>query len=187
MSLNNHSVRLAESGQREAALKAIERAVEIYEQLAKGNFAAYGPVLGLSLCAYMSHRSRFQEWEEVIGLVAKIGEVIKKTDDLRYLQWLNQFTTEILGYFIELFEQKEFQNCFNLSITVFPIFAFLSDHSFEPFGFQLIWLLALLISLTGGEEIEDLPNFKQMLAELKEKVITEQIPIPDQYQFLFQK
>ncbi|MCP5351684.1 MAG: ATP-binding protein [Chromatiales bacterium] len=48
-SLNNLSVYLAESGDRDGGLAAIRRAVEIYETLAEGNFAAYGPDLAMSL------------------------------------------------------------------------------------------------------------------------------------------
>jgi len=47
--LNNLSNRLAQAGDRAAGLAAIQRAVEIYEQLAKDNFAAYGPDLASSL------------------------------------------------------------------------------------------------------------------------------------------
>jgi DNA polymerase III delta prime subunit len=47
--LNNLSLRLAESGDRAGGLEAIRRSVEIYEQLAEGNFAAYGPDLAMSL------------------------------------------------------------------------------------------------------------------------------------------
>jgi hypothetical protein len=48
-SLNNLSIRLAESGDRAGGLAAIQRAVEIYEALAAKNFAAYGPDLASSL------------------------------------------------------------------------------------------------------------------------------------------
>ena len=47
--LNNLSIRLGESGDRVAGLKAIRRAVEIQEQLGTDRFAAYGPDLARSL------------------------------------------------------------------------------------------------------------------------------------------
>ncbi len=47
--LNNLSVRLAENGDQEAGLEAIQRAVTIREKLAQDNFAAYGPDLPMSL------------------------------------------------------------------------------------------------------------------------------------------
>ena len=49
MSLNNLSSRLAEDGQREEALAAIQAAVEIYRRLAAANPAAYEPALAMSL------------------------------------------------------------------------------------------------------------------------------------------
>jgi hypothetical protein len=48
-SLNNLSIRLAESGDRASSLAVILRAVAIYDVLAAENFAAYGPVLASSL------------------------------------------------------------------------------------------------------------------------------------------
>ena len=48
-SLNNLSLRLADSGKRAEGLVAIERAVAIHERLAEDNFAAYSPALASSL------------------------------------------------------------------------------------------------------------------------------------------
>ena len=47
--MHNLSVNLAHNGERKAALQVIQRSVEIFEQLAKENFAAYGPDLASSL------------------------------------------------------------------------------------------------------------------------------------------
>jgi len=48
-SLNNLSNRLSDAGDNKGGLAAVQRSVEIREGLAKQNFAAYGPALGITL------------------------------------------------------------------------------------------------------------------------------------------
>ncbi|MEO6422699.1 MAG: toll/interleukin-1 receptor domain-containing protein [Candidatus Nitrotoga sp.] len=74
--LNTLSIRLAASGEREAALQAIKRAVDICKQLAKENFAAFGPDLARSLNTLSNRQADNGEREAAL-------QAIKRAVDIR--------------------------------------------------------------------------------------------------------
>ncbi len=88
--LNNLSVRLAENGQREAALVAIKRAVVIREKLAEDNFAAYAPNLAMSLNNLSIRLAEAGKSEEALACLRRAIEMIKpfaRTGTI-YADWL---------------------------------------------------------------------------------------------------
>jgi hypothetical protein len=76
-SLDNFSIRLAESGEGVAGLEAIRRAVEIGEKLAGDNFAVYGPHLTKSLKNLSVHLTRLGKVEEAKEIRTQL-ETIKR-------------------------------------------------------------------------------------------------------------
>ncbi len=77
MSLNNWSNRLAESGERPAALAAIQRAVEIYKKLAEQNYAAYAPDLAMSLNNWSLHLAESGERPAALAAIQRAVEIRK--------------------------------------------------------------------------------------------------------------
>jgi tetratricopeptide (TPR) repeat protein len=84
--LNNLSLRLAENGDRAGGLAAIQRAVEIHEQLAEANAAAYGPDLAVSLAGLADYQQK-----------AGQTEVAKATLE-RAIGFVEPFATESTTY-----------------------------------------------------------------------------------------
>ena len=100
MSLNNLSVGLAESGDRAGGLKAIERAVEIREELAAENFAAYAPDLAMSLNILSNRLQEHGDMEEAITTVQRAIELITPfaINGTTYRDWLTVMESNLARY-----------------------------------------------------------------------------------------
>jgi hypothetical protein len=77
LSLNNLSVRLAESGERASGLAASRRAVEIHEQLVRENFAAFAPKLAASLNNLSEHLANSGDSALAIAVVERAIDLIR--------------------------------------------------------------------------------------------------------------
>ncbi|SET60600.1 Tetratricopeptide repeat-containing protein [Nitrosospira multiformis] len=69
--LRSLSLRLGETGEREASLRASQRAVAIYEQLAADNFSAYGPDLASSLSSLSISLAEIGEREAGLQIIRR--------------------------------------------------------------------------------------------------------------------
>lgn len=95
--LNNLSNRLAESGQREQGLAAIRRSVEVREQLAEQNVAAYAPDLAGSLNNLSVHLAESSEISNALSNSERAVEQIKpfaKPGTL-YADWQQAMQTQL--------------------------------------------------------------------------------------------
>ena len=76
--LSNLSISLAAAGQREQGIVAILRAVEIYEKLAQGNFAAYASDLARSLSNLSNHLGESGQREQGLAAILRAVEIREK-------------------------------------------------------------------------------------------------------------
>ncbi len=98
--LNNLSIRLAESGERAEGLAAIRRAVAIREQLAEGNFAAYGPDLAQSLAVLSMRQREAGEDEEARASLERARAAVEPfavegTPNADILNWIQKLLEQL--------------------------------------------------------------------------------------------
>lgn len=108
--LRNLSLRLGETGEREASLQASQRAVAIHEHLAAANFAAYGPALASSLSSLSISLAEIGEREaglQIIRRAVTIHEQLAQENFAVYGSGLAMSLNNLSNYLADSGARKE--------------------------------------------------------------------------------
>ena len=105
--LNNLSNHMAKLGQREQGLEAIRRAVEIREQLAKQNFAAYAPDLAQSLNNLSNCLAESGERKQGLEAIRRAVEISEQLAEQNFEVYAPDLAGSLNNFSIRLAESGE--------------------------------------------------------------------------------
>ena len=187
--LNNLSIDLAADGQRDEALSTIQRAVEIYDQLAGENFAAYGPALALNLNNLSIRLAADGQRDEALSAIRRAVEIYDQLASDNFAAYGPALALSLNNLSNRLADDGQRDEALSAIRRAVEIREQLAGENFAAYGPDLAMSLnnlSLRLADDDGDH-KELMDIRAKLQNIKQRILDERIHIPASHAWLFEQ